>query len=195
MSKKLNGIGIRYTIKNKNSFKKSNSLVNFELNDLSANRFTGNLKFQNHDKKIYDFKIGGDYTVNQTNFSIRQDLNREFTTQRYYDILDYDLSKKFTINSQFDYFVYTDDKSTENNTLVLPLWNAALSYSFTPKKNNVIKLLLIDMLNKNVDVHRRSSVNYYEETITESLGMYAVVSYTYRLNNGSTKKKSKKRHS
>jgi hypothetical protein len=193
LSKKINRMGIRYTLKNRNSFIKSKSLINFKLNDLNANRYTGSLKFENHNKKIFDFKIGGDYTLNQTDFSIRRDLNREFSTQHYYTLFDYDITKKFTINTQFDYYIFDDNKFPQ--TRDLPLWNTALSYSFTPSKNNIIKLLLIDMLNKNIDIHRRSSINYNEEIATESLGMYAVISYTYRLNNGSKKKRKKSRKS
>ena len=191
LSKKINRMGIRYTLKNRNSFIKSKSLINLQLNDLNANRYMGSLKLENHNKKIFDFKIGGDYTLNQTDFSIRRDLNREFSTQHYYILFDYDITKKFTINTQFDYYIFDDNKFSQ--TRDLPLWNTALSYSFTQKKNNVIKLLLIDMLNKNVDIHRRSSINYNEEIVTESLGMYAVVSYTYRLNNDSKKKRKKKK--
>ncbi|WP_152287114.1 outer membrane beta-barrel protein [Flavicella marina] len=190
LSKKVNGLGIRYTIKNRNSFAVSNTLVNLELNDVSAKKYSGYLKFENNNKKIYDLKLGGEYTLNQTNFSIVRDLNRQFVTQHYFTMLDYDITSKFTFNTQFDYFIYTDSKFSPDRTL--PLWNAAISYSLTKKKNNVFKLLLIDMLNKNVDIHRRSNVNYYEEITTESLGMYAVISYTYRLNNGSKKKKNKR---
>ncbi|MDG1806166.1 outer membrane beta-barrel protein [Flavicella sp.] len=195
LSKKINRLPVRYTIKNRNSFQKSNSLINYVLNDVSANRYSGSLRFENHNKNIFDFKIGAEYSMNQTNFSIRKELNREFATQHYFTKFDYDFTKKLSFNTQFDYYLYSYDTATSNENfstdVILPLWNTAISYSFTPKKNNVVKLILIDMLNKNVDIRRRSSVNYFEETSTESLGMYAVVSYTYRLNNGARKKLKK----
>ena len=190
-SKKINGLGIRYTLKNRNSYILSNALVNKDLNDLTAKNFSGSIQFQNYNKKRFDLKVGATYTINQTDFSIVKDLNREFVTQRYYTMFDYDITKKLNINTQFDYYLYSDSKFSSNRKL--PLWNTAISYSLTRKKNNIIKLLFIDMLDKNIDIHRRSNLNYFEETTTESLGRYVVVSYTYRLNNGSNKTKTRKK--
>ena len=70
----------------------------------------------------------------------------------------------------------------------------SLLWLLRKRKNNIIKLLLIDLLDKNVDIRRRSTINYIEEVTTESLGRYVILSYTYRLNNGKKKKKKKKKY-
>jgi hypothetical protein len=70
----------------------------------------------------------------------------------------------------------------------IPIWNAAVSYSLS-KNNNIIKLVLIDLFNRNIDVFRRSTQNFFEETNLESLGRYIVLSYTYKLNNKNKKRK------
>ena len=149
-----------------------------------------NLKFENHDKRTFDLKFGAELILNNTNFSIEKDLNRKFSTQHYYTLFDYDINKKISLNTQFDYYKYTDSNFSPDT--ILPLWNSAVSYSFTAKKNNVIKLLLIDMLNRNIDIQRRSSVNFFQETVTESLGFYAVLSYTHRINSSKSKGSKKK---
>ncbi|MGJ8762205.1 MAG: hypothetical protein ACSHXA_16810, partial [Polaribacter sp.] len=51
-------------------------------------------------------------------------------------------------------------------------------------KNNIVKLVLIDLLDKNIDVYRRSTLNYFEETNLQSLGRYVVLSYTFKINSG-----------
>ncbi len=58
------------------------------------------------------------------------------------------------------------------------------------KKNSIVKLVLIDLLDKNVDIYRNSTTNFFEETTSESLGRYVILSYTYKLN-GSRSKKEK----
>mgnify|MGYP000117884940 CR=1 FL=1 len=60
------------------------------------------------------------------------------------------------------------------------------------KNNHIFKLVLIDLLNKNVDIFRRSTINFFEETTAQSLGRYIVFSYTFRLNSSSRKKGKKK---
>jgi hypothetical protein len=184
-SNKINNFGIRYTLKNKNSYNTSNSIVNLILNDVVSKDFSLGLSFENFKKSTFDVKIGSDYSINNTEFSIKSDLNREYIKQRYYSTFDYDFSKKLNFNTQFDYFVFSDNRFSSNQKL--PLLNSAVSYAFN--KSNILKVVMIDLLNKNIDINRRSSLNYFEETTTQSLGRYFIISYTYRLNSGPKKKK------
>jgi len=64
-----------------------------------------------------------------------------------------------------------------------------MSYLFTKNNNAIVKLILIDILDKNVDIVRKSSINYFEETINQALGRYFIVSFTLRLNNNNRKTK------
>lgn len=187
-SKKLNKIGVRLSLKNQFSYNSSNSIVNFNLNELISEDFSTNFIIQNTRKRKVDIKSGVYYSANNTSFSIDDDLNRKFTTQKYFGMIDFDITKRFNFNTQLDYIIYDDNNFGIHQEL--PIWNAAVSYSLS-KKNNTFKLVFIDLLNKNVDIFRRSTANFFEETISQSLGRYVVFSYTYRLN--STNKKSKKK--
>jgi len=181
ISKKISSLGLRYILKNRNTFSASNSLVNREINEVKTNNYSGSIAIENAKKGTIDIKSGIKYDLNTTKFSILENLNRNFTKQQYYTSFDYDVSKKINLNTQFDYIIFTDSNFKSNQKL--PLWNAAISYAFSKNKNNILKLVFIDLLNKNVDITRRSTINYFEETTTESLGRYIILSYTYRLNN------------
>lgn len=54
----------------------------------------------------------------------------------------------------------------------------------------MLKLVLIDLLDKNVDFERRSTANSFEETTSESLGRYVILSFIYRLGSGKKEKTS-----
>lgn len=187
LSKKLKGLGVRYTLKNKNAYRTSNSIINLELNDVTSKDFFVGLLLENSNKNVVDLKFGADYSVNNTNFSLEEDLNRTYRQQKYFSMFDYDLTSKLNINTQFDYIVFSDNQFSSNTTL--PIWSAAFSYNLSKNKKNICKLLLIDLLNKNVDVYRRSTTNYFEETTSESLGRYVILSYTYKLNSKPKKQK------
>jgi len=101
-------------------------------------------------------------------------------------MIDFDITKRLNVNTQLDYIVYADNSFSIMQKI--PIWNAAVSYSLS-KNNNIIKLVLIDLLNRNIDVFRRSTQNFFEETNLESLGRYVVLSYTYKLNNRNKKRK------
>lgn len=185
--KKINGLGLRYTIKNKNLYGTSNSIINLQLNNVTSKDFLLGLTLENNNKNVIDLKFGANYSVNNTSFSLEKDLARTYKKQQYFSNLDYDISKKLNVNTQFDYVIFTDNQFSSKQ--VLPIWNGAISYNFSNNKNNILKLVLIDLLNKNVDVYRRSTTNYFEETNSESLGRYIILSYIYTLRNGMKKEK------
>jgi len=82
---------------------------------------------QNNRKRKVDLKGGETYQRNNTSFSIKNNLDREFTSQKYFGMIGFDVSKIFNINTRFDYIIYTDNGfSIQQKT---PIWNAAMSYS------------------------------------------------------------------
>ncbi|WP_179348335.1 outer membrane beta-barrel protein [Winogradskyella pacifica] len=177
-SKKIKGLGIRYAIKNSNFYNVSTSLINLQLNDVESKDVSVGLSLENANKNVVDLKIGTNYSVNNTSFSIEQDLNRIYKKQHYFAAVDYDFIENLNFNTQFDYFSYADNQFATN--LELPIWNMAISYTFG-NSHNSLKLVLIDLLDENVDFERRSTTNYFEETTSESLGRYIILSYTHRL--------------
>ncbi|WP_055444449.1 outer membrane beta-barrel protein [Lacinutrix himadriensis] len=183
-SKKIKGLGMRYAIKNTYFYNESTSLINQQLNDLVSKDFLLGFSLENSNKNLIDLKLGANYSVNNTSFSIEQDLNRTYRKQHYFSAVDYDFTEKLSFNTQFDYFVFSDNQFATN--LHLPIWNMAISYTIG-NSHNILKLVLIDLLDENVDFERRSTTNYFEETTSESLGRYIILSYTYRL--GSRNKK------
>lgn len=187
-SKKLNKLGVRFSVKNSLLYSAVNSIVNFNENKVASKDFSTNFEIQNTKKRTVDLKAGVFYGVNNTSFSIENNLNRKFTTQKYFGMIDFDITKRLNFNTQLDYIIYADNNFDIYQEL--PLWNAAMSYSLS-KNNNILKLLLIDLLNKNIDVFRRSTDNFFEETIGQSLGRYIILSYTFKLNRGKRKLKNK----
>ena len=53
----------------------------------------------------------------------------------------------------------------------------AISYH-SRNSHNIFKLVLIDLIDKNVGFERRSTTNNFEETTSESLGRYIILSLT-----------------
>ncbi|NRD20685.1 outer membrane beta-barrel protein [Winogradskyella eckloniae] len=177
-SKKIKGLGIRYTLKNSNLYNAYTSLINQQLNDVVSKDFTLGLSVENANKNLVDLKLGVNYSLNHTSFSIEQNLNRSYRQQHYFSAIDYDFTEKLNFNTQLDYFIFSDNQFATN--LELPIWNMAISY-YLRNSHNSFKLIFIDLLDKNVDFQRRSTTNYFEETTSESLGRYIILSYTYRL--------------
>ncbi|WP_276168179.1 outer membrane beta-barrel protein [Zobellia alginiliquefaciens] len=179
-SQRIKSLGVRYSIRNRNFFNTNNAIINFQLNEVTSKDFLFSATLENNNKSLVDLKAGATYSGNNTSFSIERDLDRKYTKQQYFSMLDCDLTKKVNFNTQFDYFIYTDNAFASNENI--PLWNATVSYAFSKQKSHVLKLLFIDLLDKNIDIYRRSTTNYFEETTSESLGRYFIVSYMHKLN-------------
>ncbi|MGB5419651.1 outer membrane beta-barrel protein, partial [Algibacter sp.] len=177
-SKKIKGLGLRYSIKNRNDYRTSNSIINLHINEVISRDYFLKFDLENYNKNVLDVKVGASCGLNNTSFSIEQGLDREYIKQQYFSNFDYDVSDKLNFNTQFDYIIFSDNKFESDQKL--PLWNVAISYSFSKRKNNIIKLVFIDLLDRNIDIYRRSTTNFFEETISESLGRYVILSYTYR---------------
>lgn len=180
LNKKIKSVGIRYNLKAKGIYNTANSIINKELNDVVSQEYLLGISFENNNKNLFDFKTGADYSTNSTTFSVIENLNREYIEQHYFSKMDYDLSKKLNINTQFDYYFYTDSNFQSNQKI--PYWSASMSYAFTQNNNAIVKLLLIDILDKNVNVIRKSTINYFAETTNQTLGRYFILSLTMRLN-------------
>ncbi|MDO6854106.1 outer membrane beta-barrel protein [Cellulophaga lytica] len=184
---KLKNIGLRYTFKNRNTYTSANSIVNLQTNKVKSTDIMLSLLLENNNKSTLDVKAGATYSTNNTTFSIENNLDRKYTKQQYFVMFDKDFTKKLSFNTQLDYLVFVDDKFKSNQKL--PLWNATISYALTKNRSNLLKLVLIDLLDKNINIDRRSTINFFEETESESLGRYIILSFTHKLKG--TKKKTK----
>lgn len=186
VNKRVKSLGIRYNFKTKGIYKTGKSIINQELNGVKSKEYLVGLSIENNNKKAFDFKSGFEISSNTTDFSVVEDLNRDYVKQHYFSKIDYDFSKKLNLNTQFDYYFYTDSNFKSNQKI--PFWNASVSYALSKGNNAILKLILIDILDANVDIVRRSTINYFEETTNETLGRYIILSFTMRLNSNSKKK-------
>jgi hypothetical protein len=145
---------------------------------------------QNNNKNIFDTAVGVNLSKDFTSIS-NQNIDREFSLQSYYTKLDWNITKKINLNTQFKYDIYTDDSFGDSQKV--PIWNASVSYSFLKSNRMNLKMTAIDILNKNIGLVRNSTNNYIEEVPREVLGSYFMISLTYNLNGGTNSKKSKHR--
>lgn len=68
------------------------------------------------------------------------------------------------------------------------LWNAGIGYKFLKNKAAEIKLSAFDLLNQNNSVNRTVTETYIEDSETEVLNRYFMLTFTYNLRNFVTNK-------
>ena len=77
---------------------------------------------------------------------------------------------------------YSINNLTADYNTKIPLWNASLSRQVLKFNRGEFKFAVKDLLDKNIRVNRSSNQNYIEDTRTNSLRRFFLLSFTYSLN-------------
>ena len=179
LGKRLKSLGLRYHISLNGGYSEYLSIINSNPNETRSKNGTIGLSLENNKKEKIDAIIGASWSKNYTTFSSGNNADRDYLQQTYYTKVDWNITDRLNLNSQFKYDVYRDSNFGTDQSV--PIWNASLSYSFLKSKRMNIMLTALDILNKNIGIIRTSSDNYFEEIHQEVLGNYYLLSLTYNL--------------
>ena len=140
---------------------------------------TFDLSLENRKKKLFDLKAGIRLTTNNTQYSESENSDQDFTNKVYYGKLNLDFPKDWSFSSSFDYTIYEGDAFADKQEI--PIWRASVSKSFLKYKKGQFKLSAFDLLDQNKGINRSSQFNYIDETRSNALGRYFMLSFTYSL--------------
>lgn len=174
---KIKGLPVRYTLRVSSSFNDYTTIIDNAYNKTKTNSNSFGLSLSNDVKNNIDITVGANYDLDKTTYSL-QGRDRDYFKQNYYSKFDWDITNSFNFNTQFDYSLYTDNNF---DSQTVPIWNVAVEYAFLKGKRGNLKFQVLDILDKNIEIERVSSDNYFEETFKKSLGTYAMLSFTYSI--------------
>jgi len=155
------------------------SFINgFENNiDRWSNGF--NVLLENKTKKVFDVSVSGRWNFNSNIYKDNETLNTDFITQTYETYLALFAGKGWTIDTRMEYNIYGQGSFDEGTTV--KLWQASLSKGFMENKLTA-KLKIFDILNQNQGVSRSASETSISESISNTIGRYIMLNFTYALN-------------
>lgn len=156
------------------------SLLYRETNLTHRWLLTQSLGFNYNYKEKLDMGINGSLTYNNTRYTLQGDLNSEYFSQTYSTDLSYTFKNNFILSTDFDYFVNSGRSAGFNQSI--PMWNAGISKQFLKNKAGEIKLSAFDILNQNKSINRNTGDNYFEDTRTNVIRRFFLLSFTYNLN-------------
>lgn len=186
-SRRISKLGMRYAVKLRGNLNDRTSIIGDEYNKAVTKGSALGLSFSNINKNLMDFTLGANLDLKNTTYSLQETENTTFE-QVYFAKYDWDISNNLNFNSQFKYTLYSDSNF---DSQAIPIWNLAVEYVFMSGKEGLLKFQVIDVLNKDVGVRINSNADYYEESFSKNLGMYAMLSFTYSIK-PTMKKKSKR---
>jgi len=119
-------------------------------------------------------------TLTSTWYDIQESLNSRYFDLSWFADIRYNPTEKWNIQASGDVTSYADRGFDES--ILVPLLRAEVSYYFLANNRGVLTLSGNDLLDRNQIVQRMSELNYLRETRSNTIGRYFMLSFKYRLN-------------
>ena len=165
-------------------------LINTQIN--YAKTATGGLGIvlsSNISEKI-DFTISSNSSYSNINNTLQSSSNTTYFSQNSKLKITLNPWKGLVLQSEYSNMYYTGLTSAYNQSI--SLWNAAIGYKFLKNKQAEFRLTVYDLLNQNNSVARTNTDSYIQDSQTNVLNRYYMLTFTYNFKKYFAKKEEGK---
>ncbi len=161
------------------------SLINYQTNYANNTSAGIGIVLSSNISEKVDFMISSNSTMNFAENTLQTDLNSEYLNQMLRARLNLMPWKGFTLQTEATYQYYST--FADNYKSDYFLWNASLGYKFGSKRNLELRLTAYDLLNSNKTFNRSITETYYQDTRTNALSRYYLLTLSYNFRQFKTK--------
>ncbi len=160
------------------------SLIDENENVAKTLALTPSLGFSSNISEYTDFSVSARSAFSTLRNSLQESLNSDYTTTTVIaraNFISHDSSAildGWVLSADFNY-ILTSGLASAYNTAV-PLLNLGVARRFLDQRAE-LKLSVFDVLNKNNTISRTTSSGYFEDTQTQVLQRYLLLTFTYNL--------------
>ncbi|HMC85188.1 MAG TPA: outer membrane beta-barrel protein, partial [Chitinophagaceae bacterium] len=130
-------------------------------------------------KDNFDMNFSSATTYYITKNSLKPTLNQNYYTEVLSAEITYYTKSGWLVATDFDY-TYNANRAPGYNASI-PLLNPSIAKQIFKNKQGEIRLSVFDLLNQNVSVARTVSSNTIQDSKTNVLTRYAMLTFTYNL--------------
>lgn len=152
-----------------------NDVLNFTWNT----NWNAGLNLSSSSSQRVDFNIGYTANFNTARSELRPSLNNDYYKGRLTGRLVLSGWKRWVLENQVNYDQYVGLGSAFDQDALV--WNAALGRKFMKNDALELKLTAYDILKRNVSVAREVSDTYIQNTVTNMLQRYFMLTLTFNL--------------
>ncbi|OWY19148.1 TonB-dependent receptor [Sphingobacteriales bacterium UPWRP_1] len=163
------------------TYNRTPGLVNNQTNNANNYNINAGLVLGSNISEKIDFTISYTANYNIVNNSILPELDNNFFLQQAGARVSWQFWKGFVLNTEANETLYRGLDATLNQHFVL--WNAGLAYKFLKNNAAEVQIKVYDLLNQNNSLTRNVTETYVEDTQTQVLRRYAMLTFTYNLRN------------
>ncbi|MBK7666784.1 MAG: outer membrane beta-barrel protein [Sphingobacteriaceae bacterium] len=155
------------------------ALINNETNYSNTTAPSLGLVLSSNVSEQIDFTISSNSSYNDVTNTIQPDLNSSYLQQNSKVKLNFNPKGGFVFTAEYSnqYYAGLSDAFNQNISLL----NAAIGYKFLKDKRADIRLFVFDILGQNNSIQRNITETYIEDTQTNILQRYFMLTFTYNI--------------
>jgi len=155
------------------------NILNDEAQRITNNILSGNLRyhFRPGDHLEATFSTSMNWQVTAYQYSA---LEQAYLNQTHVAELSWRFLEHYRLESGFRYMIYQGRTSDFDQQI--PLLEVSFSRRFLKNNKGELSLSAYNLLDKELGVTQRADANFLEQQVTNSLGRYVLLSFTYSLN-------------
>jgi hypothetical protein len=170
----------RFGITATGTYQEGTNVVNDEATEIVQNSVGGTLRYNFRYKEILDVNLDANVTRQSTDYEFNADASQLYFNKTYTGELNYSFLRHYSIQTVFEFLVY--ESKTMNYRQEIPLFNLSISRYILKGKAAEIRVSLINVLDKNIGLSQQADINYFERSVSNSLGRYLMFSFVYSIN-------------
>lgn len=160
-----------YTLKN------TPAIINSQLNHSLSNSYSGGMYLASNISANLDFSLSYNGSYNVVSNSIQSKSNNSYYNHTAGVKVNYLYRNRLVLNTDINQSQYFGLSESYNQDYML--WNAYIGYKFLKSQSLELKLSVYDILNQNKTISRTITETYSEDSNTQSLKRYALLTLTY----------------
>ncbi len=150
--------------------------VNYNYNYSAGQRVAFNY---NIDRKL-DLNANINLSYYDTRYTVQKNMNNKYLNHKYGVNGTVWFFKRLSINNDFEMTI--NGGRADGFNQAIPLWNSNVAWLLFKKSNGEVKFSVIDMLNQNKSIDRNVSDNYINDSYTNVLQRYFMVTFMLNIN-------------
>ncbi len=175
--KKLNG---RFNVGPTASYTKAINLLNGESNTSQQRTLGGTVRYDYTLGQILTAGVSANISHQKTEYSFNSKQNQAFLNSTYSAEANVNFLKNYAFGSSFDFYQYHSQTTGFDQTI--PILNLSVSRFIMKNKVGELKAAVVNALDQSLSASQTASSNYLQQEVTNNLGRYFMISFTYALN-------------
>lgn len=152
-------------------------LINTQTNLAKTATGALGLVFSSNISEKFDFTLSSNSSYSQINNTLQTSSNTTYLSQQSRLKITVNPWKGLVLQSEYTNTYYSGLTSAYNQSI--SLWNAAIGYKFLKDKQAELRLTVYDLLNQNNAISRTNTDSYIQDSQTNVLNRYYMLTFTY----------------